>query len=425
MDNPENRSATLPRSDGLRILYLGLVPPIPTTNGHRVRFRSLLCALSGEGHEVALVCFADANELASPAPELNELCAQVKLVPAPSQQSMAGECWGRFRNLLSSMPYGAQRFCSKLMGDAVRRTLDNQRFDAIICDDIYMLSNLPAKIDLPILLNKDDITYEVMGHYLDYERNPLKRLYGRLEQGKVRRFEIEACANSTAVLACSERDAQMIRGVCPNARTPVLPNVVDVESYQPAYEDDGRTLLFVGAMDWFPNRDAVDYFIAEILPRVRRLVPGARFVVAGRNPSQATLRRYSTLADVEFTGSVVDMRPIIAQAAVCVVPLRMGSGTRMKILEAAAMGKAIVSTTLGAEGLEFADGSEILLADAPQTFSAAAAALLSDPARRRLLGRAARRRVEQLHSIATLRQSLREVTALVDAHQATEVASIA
>ena len=97
----------------------------------------------------------------------------------------------------------------------------------------------------------------------------------------------------------------------------------------------------------------------------------------------------------------------------------------MKILEAAAMGKAIVSTTLGAEGLAFADGSEILLADAPQAFSAAAAELLSDPARRRLMGRAARRRVEQLHSIAALRESLREVTALVDAHQATEVASIA
>jgi glycosyltransferase involved in cell wall biosynthesis len=103
----------------------------------------------------------------------------------------------------------------------------------------------------------------------------------------------------------------------------------------------------------------------------------------------------------------------------------MGSGTRMKILEAAAMGKAIVSTTLGAEGLNFVDGTEILLADPPPAFSAAAAGLLSDPARRRLLGRAARRRVEQLHSIATLRESLREVTALVDAHQATELAFIA
>jgi glycosyltransferase involved in cell wall biosynthesis len=349
----------------------------------------------------------------------------VQLVPAPAKQSTAGECWGRSLNLLSSVPYGAQRFCSKLMREAVRRTLDSQRFHAVICDDIYMLSNLPPKIELPVLLNKDDITYEVMGHYLDYEMNPLKRLYGRMEQRKVRRFEIDACDNATAVLACSERDAQMIRGVCARARTPVLPNVVNVESYQPPYEDDGRTLLFVGAMDWFPNRDAVDYFIAEILPAVRRLVSGARFVVAGRNPSQAVLRRYSNLADVRFTGSVSDMRPIIAQAAVCVVPLRMGSGTRMKILEAAAMGKAIVSTTLGAEGLNFVDGTEILLADPPPAFSAAAAGLLSDPARRRLLGRAARRRVEQLHSIATLRESLREVTALVDAHQATELAFIA
>lgn len=409
----------------MRILYLGLVPPIPTTNGHRVRFRSLLSALAGEGHEVTLLCFADPDELASPAPELNELCTYVQMIAAPAKQSTTGECWGRLLNLLSSMPYGAQRFCSKLMREMVRRTLDGHQFDTVICDDIYMLSNLPPDIDIPILLNKDDITYEVMGHYLDYERNLLKQLYGRMEQRKVRRFEIDACTKSTAVLACSERDAQMIRDTCPKAKIPVVPNVVDVESYQPVFEDDGRTLLFVGAMDWFPNRDAVDYFIAEILPAVRALASGAHFVVAGRNPSRAVLRRYSKLVDVEFTGSVADMRPIIAQAAVCVVPLRMGSGTRMKILEAAAMGKAIVSTTVGAEGLDFVHGTEILLADAPQAFSAAVAALLSDPARRRLLGRAARRRVEQLHSIATLRASFREVTALVDAYRATEVASIA
>ena len=393
----------------MRILYLGLVPPIPTTNGHRVRFRSLLWALSGDGHEVTLLCFADPEELSSPARELSDLCTHVHLVPAPAKQGTAGQCWGRLLSLLSSMPYGALRFCSGLMMDEVQRTLDGQHFDAIICDDIYMLSNLPPRTEIPVFLDKHDLTYEVMGHFLDYEKNPLKQIYGRLELRKVRRFEVDACANSAAVLACSDRDAEMIRSVCPKVRIPVLPNVVDVKSYPPSVDDDGRTLLFVGAMDWFPNRDAVDFFIAEILPVVRILAPGARFVVAGRNPSRAVLRRYSTLADVEFTGGISDLRPIIAEAAVCVVPLRMGSGTRLKILEAAAMGKAIISTRLGAEGLNFLPGEEIVLADEPQAFASAIASMLADEPCRRRLGRAARRRVEGHYDLSTLRIAVRDL----------------
>src|SRR5260370_38802585 len=154
---------------------------------------------------------------------------------------------------------------------------------------------------------------------------------------------------------------QWNRKVWPAARIYILPNVVDGRIYEPAYEDDGRTVLYVGAMDWFPNRDAVDYFAEEILPRLRRKVPQLHFTVAGRNPSQKMHERYRDFPDVTFTGSVAEMRPIIANAAVCVVPLRIGSGTRLKILEAAAMGKAIVSTRLGPEGLELFPAQRIAL----------------------------------------------------------------
>src|SRR5260370_28512842 len=146
---------------------------------------------------------------------------------------------------------------------------------------------------------------------------------------------------------------QWNRKVWPAARIYILPNVVDVRSYCPAYEDDGRSVLYVGAMDWFPNRDAVDYFAEEILPRLRRKVPHLHFTVAGRNPSQKMRERYHGSPGVTLTGSVAEIRPIIANAAVCVVPLRIGRGTRLKILEAAAMGKAIVSSPLAAEGREF------------------------------------------------------------------------
>jgi glycosyltransferase involved in cell wall biosynthesis len=391
----------------LQILFLGLAPPIPTTNGHRMRCCTILSALAAEGHQVTLVCFADSNELRPPTPQLTNFCAQVHFVPAPPEQPSAVEYWNRLRGLLSAMPFGAQRLHSGEMSDTVQRTLGGGRFDAIICDDVYMLANIPPQINMPVFLNKHDITHEIMGRFLDYERNPLKRLYGRSEYAKVRGLEIDACTDSDAVLACSERDGQEIRKFCPAARTYVLPNVVDVWSFQPAYEDDGRTVLYVGAMDWFPNRDAVDYFAEEILPRLRQKVSNLDFVVAGRNPSQKMRDRYRGFPDVTFTGSVAEMRPIIAKAAVCVVPLRIGSGTRLKILQAAAMGKAIVSTRLGAEGLEFVPGEEIILADEPKEFAARVADLLADQSRRVALGGAARRRVELHYDLSTLRTAVR------------------
>ena len=164
-------------------------------------------------------------------------------------------------------------------------------------------------------------------------------------------------------------------------------------------------------MDWHPNRDGVEFFISEILPELRRLVPSVTFRVAGRSPSGEILRRFTGVPGVEFTGTVPDMRAEIAKATVCVVPLRIGSGTRMKILEAGAMAKPIVSTSLGAEGLDLVDGEDIILADEPRTFAKAVADLLGDATRRRTLGQSVRRRIEQRYSLPVLQSALRRALA--------------
>jgi glycosyltransferase involved in cell wall biosynthesis len=187
----------------------------------------------------------------------------------------------------------------------------------------------------------------------------------------------------------------------------VVPNVVDVHSYKVADTDDGAGVLFIGGMDWFPNRDAVEFFEEAVLPELRARLPVARFMVVGRPPPDR-LRRRMEASGVEFLGRVDDIRPVVSAAAVSVVPLRIGSGTRMKILEAAALGKAIVSTRLGAEGLNFADGSEIALADEPGAMAAAVADLLKRPAARTAMGAAARVRVEEEYSFEALRRCLRE-----------------
>ena len=191
----------------------------------------------------------------------------------------------------------------------------------------------------------------------------------------------------------------------------IVPNVVDVDRYTPVEDNNTPTILFQGAMDWFPNRDAVDFFVTRMLPVLKQMVPHIRFVVAGRNPPLNFVSKFASVAGIEFTQNVPDMRLEIARATVCVVPLRIGSGTRLKILEAAAMAKSVVSTRIGAEGLDFADGQEIVLADKPEVFAHVIAELLADPVRRRAMGLAARRRVEIQYGMPTLRYALRTALA--------------
>jgi glycosyltransferase involved in cell wall biosynthesis len=150
-------------------------------------------------------------------------------------------------------------------------------------------------------------------------------------------------------------------------------------------------------MDWYPNEDAILYFIADILPRLRRDVPGTSLAVVGRDPTDR-LRAACAAAGVRVTGTVTDVRPYVAEAAVYVVPLRVGGGTRLKIFEALAMGKAVVATQVGAEGLPIVSGEHFLQADSPEDFAQAVATLLKDPGRRQALGMAGRRLVEERYS---------------------------
>ncbi len=396
----------------LRILFVSLAVPFPATNGHRLRNLALLQALGQEGHEVTLVSFAEPHEMGGDGNGLRKACRQVEFVPVPPAARQGGSTyWSRLRALASPLPFGVWRFRSEAMRAAVRERLAQTRFDLVICDDIYNVRNLPPFVELPVLLNKHDITHVILERYLAYEANPLKRAYGWVEYRKLRRWEALTCGNLTGVLACSETDRKILEVLCPGARVGVLPNVIDLADYVPTEADDNQTVLYVGALDWYPNQDAVEFFVSEIFPMLRETTPGVKFVVAGRHPPEEFRRRFASIDGIEFTGTVPDIRTVIAKAAVCVVPLRIGSGTRLKILEGAAMGKPVVSTRIGAEGLEFVDGQEILLADQPSTFARAVADLLADAPRRRAMGLAARRRVERQYSLSTLRTAVRRALA--------------
>jgi polysaccharide biosynthesis protein PslH len=371
----------------------------------------LLRALAAEGHNVSLVAFAEPAELGRKHQQLAEICREIELVPLPTPVGSSAQAYrDRLRVLVSPLPYGVHRFRSVPMERAVQTAL-RRGTDCLLCDDIYNLKNVGDPGTLPLVLNKHDVTHVILRRFLRYEGNPLKRAYGWAEYAKLRRWEAHACASVRGLLACSAEDRRVLQALVPAARVGIAPNVIDVDTYEagPETEPASDTVLYVGSMDWYPNLDAVEFFVGQILPALRQRVPNVCFRVAGRSPAEAVRRRLAAVPGVEFTGTVPDMRVEIARANVCVVPLRIGSGTRLKILEAGAMKRAVVSTRIGAEGLDFVDQEDIVLADEPQAFAEVTARLLGDPARRRKLGAAARVRVEREFSIGALRTAVRQV----------------
>ncbi|MFZ0420458.1 MAG: glycosyltransferase [Candidatus Sulfotelmatobacter sp.] len=387
----------------MRLLFLSVMFPFPATNGRHIRSMSLIKALAGAGHDVHLLSYGSAKDVTCSA--VSDLCRSVTIVNRTESSSLPLQMVNRVRFLGSPEPYGSRRFYSEEMETAVRRALGEHSPSAVICDTIDAAINVPPEATVPIILNQHNVEHLILERYLALERNPLRKWYMQMECGKLRNWENHVCAKSRLVLVCSEHDRQVTQQLCGHSSVVVVPNVVELDDYQSTAQEDPLRVVYAGGMDWYPNRDAVEFFAEKIFPEIQRQIPGVTFVVAGRNPPKSFVNRFVSIRNMRFTGTVSDMQPELVAAAVCVVPLRIGSGTRLKILEAAALGKPIVSTTLGAEGLAFTDGLEIILKDKPAEFAAAVEALLRNADRRRILGGAARRRVEQEYSVTALRSA--------------------
>lgn len=270
--------------------------------------------------------------------------------------------------------------------------------DVCVADFLVAAANVPAGASAPTLLFEHNVEYMIWKRLHDVETTRWRRALLAAEWRRMRRYEARACRRARLTVAVSEADRTLLAANAPGADIRAIPTGVDAAYFHPngASEKPAR-LVFTGSMDWYPNEDAILHFMDAILPRLRRRVPGLTISVVGRNPSDR-LKALGAAKGVQITGTVDDVRPYVAEAAVYVVPLRIGGGTRLKIFEALAMGKAVVSTSVGAEGLPLTPGQHFLQADSPEDFATAVLGLLEDVPRRRAIGEAGRRLVEARYS---------------------------
>jgi glycosyltransferase involved in cell wall biosynthesis len=317
----------------------------------------------------------------------------------PSRRALVRRTARAFRNVVDPLPYTWAAYRDRRFTANLAQVLQSEPHDLLHCDQVQAT---PAVLQLPTpprVLNAHNVDSLLVSRLADVEPRVLRKALIRWQARKIRRAEEPTYRRFHGCLAMSAVDRAHIGRIAPELPVWVIPNGVDPAWFSPqAGPFDAGLMVFSGAMDWEPNSDAVRFFVREVLPRIRRRLPTSRFLVVGRSPSPALVSALAADAKVEFTGTVDDIRPSLARAALFVVPLRVGSGTRLKILEAWAMGKPVLSTSLGAEGLPARDGENIAIADSPDELATRALELLEDPGYADRLGAAGRRTVQEQFS---------------------------
>jgi glycosyltransferase involved in cell wall biosynthesis len=362
----------------VKILWVKANKLLPVHSGGDIRSYHIARYLASR-HKLAFFSYYDgAAPDADYERQLAEHLPGAFCVSTGRQESKLARGLDYLVRLPSGAPYAVSRFQFARVQETLRAWFGERRFDVAVCDFLDAAVNFPAALTLPSVLFQHNVESEIWRRHTESEANPAKRLVYGLEFKRILAYEKAAMQRFHHVIAVSEHDRRLMSTWVEPARVTVVPTGVDLQQYQPCFSDRAvePLVMFVGAMDWGPNIDAMEFFCNEVWPSVLSQAPQAKFRIVGRNPN----RRVQNLAggSIEVTGRVPAVIDHLREAAVVIVPLRIGGGTRLKIYEAMAAGKAIVSTPVGAEGLDVHHGQDIILAEHPKEFAEAVLMFLQD-----------------------------------------------
>lgn len=356
---------------------------------HEVHLVSLTKSRNRPGFDDAGRCY----------PEPDAFCAQVESFPIPAEKSALHRAWVLGKGLVSNKAYDVRWLRSEDLREFLEILADRSAsYDLVHVDTVGLMQYGGVLPGNAIALNHHNIESHMMHRRADREGNPLARWYLGREARRLRRLEADVCARCSVNLVVSDLEAQRLQDVVGTASVKVVPNGVDVEYFAPS--DLGKTsgqdgLVFIGRHSWYPNKDAVEWFLDAIWPTLARERPDRTFTLVGSSPP-ARAQGYSGPGTVETTGFVPDVRPYMEKSQIYVCPIRTGGGTRLKILDAMAMGMPLVATPMSVEGLGLEGNRHFLPAESPDEFVEAIRELeRNDRLRKRLATRAREEAVER------------------------------
>lgn len=377
----------------MKLLILDEEFPFPLNTGKRIRTFNLVARLA-KRHQVFYLAYGLNDSVGFKA------LTQAGITPLAVERQIPPKSGVLFYfrlllNLFSQYPYIVSSHYSSLFAEKLSDCLKQDRFDIVIAEwTPYAVYLQGVKESMKIIV-AHNLEHRIWERYFRNERNTLKKWYIGKQLRKVRRFEMESFAKVDAVTAVSPVEAEEISRHGKELAVEVIPNGVDLDYFSDdGLETDDSSMIFVGSMNWRPNQDAIQYFVRDIFPLIKKDINNAKTVFVGQDPP-ASILKLGDIAGIEIVGRVDDVRPFVRKAGVYVVPLRIGGGTRLKILEALAMKKAVVSTSVGAEGIAVTPEVNILIGDSPEEFASQVKRVISDKNLRSKLGEAGRELVEK------------------------------
>lgn len=387
----------------MNILFLSQIIPYPPHGGVLQRGYNIIRELS-KHCRVHLLAYVHKDVLGTKElldesrQELLKFCAGVEYFDLWPKRSALHKYGGFISSLLSPLPFSVLAHRSGAFRDRVNEVVRNEKISLVHFDTIALAQFSGPRITVPKVLTHHNIESGLMERRANVEANALKKLFLSNQARKLRDYELSESPKFDLNIFVSSVDEESFRQSVPGITSSVVPNGVDTSYFEPRYGREKPALIYTGGMNMFANKDAVLYFLNSIWPLIKSRVPGVKFYAVGQDPPPELVRMGKSDPYLEVTGYLQDIRQHVADASVYVVPLRVGGGTRLKVLDAMAMGKAIVSTSIGCEGIEAVNGRELVVADDPESFAQSTCELLASPERRVELGRAARRLVENRYS---------------------------
>lgn len=355
----------------MKILYLLPYNPVPPTFGGAIRIYHILNSLA-QTHDVTVAGFGDQEDRKSITEEFPGLRNKIHLVDRPNGRFHIAKSY--IHSLISGHSHWYCQLQSEELQSLINELVEENDFD-IIHSEFPVLAGYDFNTNAVRILDSHNVEYDNFQRMAEGRINLFRKLYYWLESRKFYREEIKTVSRQDAVLVPSRRDAVLYDADVPHVPKYIIPNGVDLDYFERGnVSPEPYSMVFVGMMKYLPNEDAMNFFLDEIFPRIREKIPKAKIYIVGSNPDSSLKSRQNK--NIEVTGFVDDVRPYIDRSSVYVVPLRMGGGTRLKILEAMAMQKPVVTTNIGCEGLGLENKNTALIADDPDEFADSVVELL-------------------------------------------------
>lgn len=387
--------------------------PYPPHGGSIQRNYNLLKEIS-RYHEIYYLTFTqkvlmpDEDLLKRSLEELNRFCKAVKVFKIPTDYSKFRWYSLLLRNLFSLTPYSVWKFKSEAMKEEIINITKEINFDILYIDTIALAQYEKTAPSLLKVMNHHNVESSLLLRRSANEKNPLKRLYIYLQGRKLKRYEKIMTSRFDLNIMVSKLDKIEMQQYAGGTQFDVITNGTDIEYFKPEDKIPAKELIFAGGMTWYPNKDAMIYFCKEIFPLIQKKDPDVIMNVIGSHPPAEIVKMSKTNRAIAIHGFVDDVRPYLSRSAVYVVPIRVGGGTRLKILDAFAAGKAVVSTSIGYEGIDVTPGENILTGDSPEEFAEQVSKVLNDEPLRKKLEVNARKTAVEKYSWQIIGKTLNE-----------------